>query len=191
MDIKVGDLVLIEEGIYKGEKAIVERVSDNFVKLYVYGYGDEYTLKTEYVTKLESKQCGAEEDICKDKEIVVKNASDVLARLCVCNKAYSDAFSKPECENKHYSVQEIFDLAEEGDVFLDEDGYKYIYKNGSILDYVNYEEITEYYSLGVIMKMKFYKAEYSKLKINKKDLDDIVELLRDNGYNYEIEEGIN
>lgn len=88
-----------------------------------------------------------------------------------------------------YTVDEVFEVAQEGDVFLNEDGDKYIYKNGSILDYVNYEEITEYYSLGVIMKMKFYKViEHSKLKINKKDLNNIVKLLRDNGYNYEIEE---
>ena len=147
MDIKMGDLVLIEKGIYKGEKAIVKKTLDDLVGLYICSNGDSNVfMNSKYVTKV---------------------------------------------KNKHYSVQEIFDLAEEGDVFLDEDGYKYIYKNGSIYDYVNYEEITEYYSLGAIMKMKFYKAEYSKLKINKKDLDDIVELLRDNGYNYEIEEGIN
>lgn len=86
-----------------------------------------------------------------------------------------------------YTVDEVFEVAQEGDVFLNEDGYKYIYRNGDIYDYVDNAEITEYYSLGTIMKMKFYKVEHSKLKINKKDLDDIVELLRDNGYNYEIE----
>lgn len=189
MDIKVGDLVLIEEGIYKGEKAIVERVLDNSVKLYVYDYGDKYVLKPEYVTKVESKQCGAEEDICKYEKFVVKNTLDDLIRPYVCNNAYSDAFSKPECENKQYSVQEIFDLAEEGDIFLDEYGCKYIYTDGTIYDYVNYEDITEQYYLGTIMKMKFFKViEHSRLKINKKDLDNIVELLRDNGYNYEIEE---
>ena len=190
MDIKIGDLVLIEEGIYKGEKAIVERVLDNSVKLYVYGYGDRYVLKPEYVTKVESKQCGAEEDICKDEKFVVKNTLDDLIRPYVCNNAYSDAFSKPECENKQYSVQEIFDLAQEGDIFLDENGFnKFIYKNGSIYDYVDDDDITEYYYLGAIMKMKFFKiVECSKVKINKRDLNDIVKLLRDNGYDYEIEE---
>ena len=90
-----------------------------------------------------------------------------------------------------YTVDEVFEVAQEGDVFQDEDGYKYIYKNGSINDYVNNDEITEYYSLGIIMKMKFYKViEHSKLKINKKDLNNIVKLLRDNGYYYyyEVEE---
>ena len=89
-----------------------------------------------------------------------------------------------------YTVDEVFEVAQEGDVFQDEDGYKYIYKNGSIYDYVNNDEITEYYSLGIIMKMKFYKViEHSKLKINKKDLNNIVKLLRDNGYYYyEVEE---
>ena len=147
MDIKVGDLVLIEEGIYKGEKARVEKVLDDLVRLCVCGNGDDsntFFMKPEYVTKV---------------------------------------------KNKYYSVQEIFDLAEEGDIFQDEDGYKYVYKNGSISDYENDDDITEYYSLGTIMKMKFFKViECSKLKINKKDLDNIVKLLKDNGYNYEIEE---
>ena len=147
MGIKVGDLVLIEEGIYKGEKARVIKVLGDLVRLCVCGNGDDsntFFMKPEYVTKV---------------------------------------------KNKYYSVQEIFDLAEEGDVFLDEDGYKYVYKNGTIYNYVNNDEITEYYYLGTIMKMKFFKViEHSRLKINKKDLDNIVELLRDNGYNYEIEE---
>ena len=147
MDIKVGDLVLIKEGIYKGEEAIVIKVLGDLVRLCVCGNGDDsntFFMKPEYVTKV---------------------------------------------KNKYYSVQEIFDLAEEGDVFLDEDEYKYVYKNGTIYNYVNNDEITEYYYLGTIMKMKFFKViEHSRLKINKKDLDNIVELLRDNGYNYEIEE---
>ena len=145
MDIKIGDLVLIEEGIYKGEKAIVKKTLDDLVGLYVCSNGDSNVfINSKYVTKV---------------------------------------------ENKQYSVQEIFDLAEEGDIFLDEDGCKYIYTDGTIYDYVNYEDITEQYYLGTIMKMKFFKViEHSRLKINKKDLDNIVELLRDNGYNYEIEE---
>ena len=147
MDIKVGDLVLIEEGIYKGEKARVEKTLDDLVGLYVCSNGDSNVfINSKYVTKMESKQ---------------------------------------------YSVQEIFDKAEEGDMFLDENWYnKFIYKNGSIYDYVDDDDITEYYSLGAIMKMKFFKIveHHSRLKINKKDLDNIVEFLRDNGYNYEIEE---
>ena len=145
MGIKVGDLVLIEEGIYKGEKAIVKKTLDDLVGLYVCSNGDSNVfINSKYVTKV---------------------------------------------ENKQYSVQEIFDLAQEGDIFLDEDGCKYIYTDGTIYDYVNYEDITEQYYLGTIMKMKFFKViEHSRLKINKKDLDNIVELLRDNGYNYEIEE---
>ena len=145
MDIKIGDLVLIEEGIYKGEKAIVKKTLDDLVGLYVCSNGDDNVfMNSKYVTKV---------------------------------------------ENKQYSVQEIFDLAQEGDIFLDEDGCKYIYIDGTIYDYVNYEDITEQYYLGTIMKMKFFKIiEHSRLKINKKDLDNIVELLRDNGYNYEIEE---
>lgn len=145
MDIKVGDLVLIEEGIYKGEKAIVKKVLDDLVRLYVCSNGDRNVyINPKCVTKVESK---------------------------------------------YYSVQEIFDLAEEGDVFQDEDGYKFIYKNGSIYDYVDDDDITEYYYLGAIMKKKFVKVvEHSKLKINKRDLSNIVELLKDNGYYYEIEE---
>ena len=148
MGIKVGDLVLIEEGIYKGEKAIVKKVLGDLGRLCVCSNGDSNTffMEPKYVTKV---------------------------------------------ENKQYSVQEIFDLAEEGDMFLDENWYnKFIYKNGSIYDYVDDDDITEYYSLGAIMKMKFFKIveHHSRLKINKKDLDNIVELLRDNGYNYEIEE---
>ena len=146
MDIKVGDLVLIEEGIYKGEKARVKKaVDDNLLRLYVCSNGDSNVfIKPEHVTKVKSK---------------------------------------------YYSVQEIFDSAQEGDIFQDEDGYKYIYKDGSISDYENDDDITEYYSLGTIMKMKFFKViEYSKLKINKRDLNDIVKLLRDNGYDYEVEE---
>ena len=146
MDIKVGDLVLIEEGIYKGEKAIVIKVLDDLVRLRICSNGDSivFFMKPEYVTKI---------------------------------------------KNKYYSVQEIFDSAEEGDIFLDEDGYKFIYKDGSIYDYVDDDDITDYYSLGTIMKKKFLKViEHSKLKINKKDLDNIVKLLKDNGYNYEIEE---
>ena len=145
MDIKKGDLVLIEEGIYKGEKARVEKVLDDLVGLYVCSNGDSNVfINSKYVTKV---------------------------------------------ENKYYSVQEIFDLAEEGDIFQDEDGYKYVYKNSSIYDYADDDDITEYYSLGTIMKMKFFKViECSKLKINKKDLNNIVKLLKDNGYNYEIEE---
>ena len=141
MDIKVGDLVLIKEGIYKGEEAIVIKVLGDLVRLCVCGNGDDsntFFMKPEYVTKV---------------------------------------------KNKYYSVQEIFDLAEEGDIFQDEDGYKYVYKNGTIYNYVNNDEITEYYYLDTIMKMKFFKViEHSRLKINKKDLDNIVELLRDNGY---------
>ena len=92
-------------------------------------------------------------------------------------------------KNKYYSVQEIFDLAEEGDIFQDEDGYKYVYKNGSIYDYADDDDITKYYSLGTIMKMKFFKViECSKLKINKRDLNDVIKLLKDFGYDYEIEE---
>ena len=145
MDIKIGDLVLIEEGIYKGEKAIVKKTLDDLVGLYVCSNGDSNVfINSKYVTKV---------------------------------------------ENKQYSVQEIFDLAEEGDIFLDEDGCKYIYKNGTIYNYVNNDEITEYYYLGTIMKMKFFKViEHSKLKISKKDLNDIIKLLKDNGYDYEIEE---
>ena len=147
MDIKVGDLVLIKEGIYKGEEAIVIKVLGDLVRLCVCGNGDDsntFFMKPEYVTKV---------------------------------------------KNKYYSVQEIFDLAEEGDVFLDEDEYKYVYKNGTIYNYVNNDEITEYYYLGTIMKMKFFKViEHSKLKISKKDLNDIIKLLKDNGYDYEIEE---
>ena len=147
MDIKIGDLVLIEEGIYKGEKAIV------------------------------------------------KNVLDDLVRLCICSNSDKDVYVKPEHLTKmeQYSVQEIFDLAEEGDVFLDEDGYKYIYKYGSICDYVNNDDITEYCCLGTIMKMKFFKViEYSNLKINKKDLNNILKLLKDNGYYYyEVEEELN
>ena len=147
MDIKIGDLVLIKEGIYKGEKATVKKVLDDLLGLYVCSNNgdDNVFMNSKYVTKV---------------------------------------------ENKQYGVQEIFDKAEEGDIFLDEDGYnKFIYKNGSIYDYVNNDEITEYYYLGTIMKMKFVKiVEQSKLKINKKDLNDIVKLLKDNGYNYEIEE---
>ena len=146
MDIKVGDLVRIEEGIYKGEKATVERVLDDSIKLCFCGNGnrDVFFMKPKYVTKVQSKQ---------------------------------------------YSVQEIFDLTEEGDIFLDEDGCKYIYTDGTIYDYVNYEDITEQYHLCTIMKMKFFKViEHSRLKIDKKDLNNIVELLKDNGYNYEVEE---
>ena len=147
MDIKIGDLVLIEEGIYKGEKARVIKVLGDLVRFCVCGNGDDsntFFMKPEYVTKV---------------------------------------------KNKYYSVQEIFDLAEEGDVFLDEDEYKYVYKNGTIYNYVNNDEITEYYYLGTIMKMKFFKViEHSKLKISKKDLNDIIKLLKDNGYDYEIEE---
>ena len=146
MDIKVEDLVRIEEGIYKGEKATVENILDNS-----------------------------------------------MLRLCVCSNNDNSVFVKPEyvtkVKIKHYGVQEIFDLAEEGDVFQDEDGYKYIYKNGSIDNYESDDDITDYYSLGTIMKMKFYKViEHSKLKINKKDLNDIIKLLKDNGYYYKIEE---
>ena len=114
--------------------------------------------------------------------------------LYVCSNGDSNVFINSKyvtkVENKQYSVQEIFDLTEEGDIFLDEDGCKYIYTDGTIYDYVNYEDITEQYYLGTIMKMKFFKIveHHSRLKINKKDLDNIVELLRDNGYNYEIEE---
>ena len=146
MDIKIGDLVLIEKGIYKGEKARVKKVLDDLLGLYICSNGDNNVfMNSKYVTKV---------------------------------------------ENKQYSVQEIFDLAEEGDIFQDEYGFnKFIYKNGSIYDYVDDEDITEYYSLGAIMKMKFFKiVERSKLKINKKDLNNIVKLLKDNGYNYEIEE---
>ena len=145
MYIKIGDLVLIEEGIYKGEKAIVKKTLDDLVGLYVCSNGDDNVfMNSKYVTKV---------------------------------------------ENKQYGVQEIFDKAEEGDIFLDEDGCKYIYTDGTIYDYVNYEDITEHYYLGTIMKMKFFKViEHSRLKINKKDLDNIVELLKDNGYDYEIEE---
>ena len=149
MDIKIGDLVLIEEGVYKGEKAIVKKVlDDSMLRLYVCSNNDgDVFVKSEYVTKVKKKQ---------------------------------------------YSVQEIFDLAEEGDIFIDEYGYKYIYINDTILDYESEDYITEYCTLGTIMKKKFFKVvEYSKVKINKRDLNDIVELLRDNGYNYEIEEGIN
>ena len=144
MDIKIGDLVLIEEGIYNGEKAIVKKTLDDLVGLYVCSNGDSNVfINSKYVTKV---------------------------------------------ENKQYSVQEIFDLAKEGDIFLDEYN-KFIYKNGSIYDYVDDDDITEYYTLGTIMKMKFFKViEHSRLKINKKDLNDIVKLLKDNGYNYEIEE---
>ena len=145
MDIKVGDLVLIEEGIYKGEKAIVKKTLDDLVGLYVCSNGDSNVfINSKYVTKV---------------------------------------------ENKQYSVQEIFDLAEEGDIFLDEYGYKYIYADGSINDYETGDDITNYFSLGIIMKKKFFKVvEHSKLKINKKDLDNIVKLLKDNGYYYKIEE---
>ena len=145
MDIKVGDLVIIKEGIYKGEKAIVKKTLDDLVGLYVCSNGDSNVfINSKYVTKV---------------------------------------------ENKQYSVQEIFDLAEEGDIFQDEDGYKYIYADGSINDYETGDDITNYFSLGIIMKKKFYKViEHSKLKINKKDLDNIIKLLKDNGYNYKIEE---
>ena len=145
MDIKIGDLVLIEEGIYKGEKARVEKTLDDLVGLYVCSNGDSNVfINSKYVTKV---------------------------------------------ENKQYSVQEIFDLAEEGYIFQDEDGYKYVYKNGSISDYENDDDITKYYSLGTIMKMKFFKViECSKLKINKRDLNDVIKLLKDFGYDYEIEE---
>ena len=146
MDIKIGDLVLIEEGVYKGEKAIVKKVlDDSMLRLYVCSNNDgDVFVKSEYVTKVKKKQ---------------------------------------------YSVQEIFDLAEEGDIFIDEYGYKYIYINDTILDYESEDYITEYYTLGTIMKKKFFKVvEYSKVKINKRDLNDVIKLLKDNGYNYEIEE---
>ena len=145
MDIKVGDLVIIKEGIYKGEKAIVKKTLDDLVGLYVCSNGDSNVfINSKYVTKV---------------------------------------------ENKQYSVQEIFDLAEEGDIFQDEDGYKYIYADGSINDYETGDDITNYFSLGIIMKKKFFKVvEHSKLKINKKDLDNIIKLLKDNGYYYKIEE---
>ena len=147
MDIKIGDLVLIKECIYKGEKATVKKVLDDLLGLYVCSNNgdDNVFMNSKYVTKV---------------------------------------------ENKQYGVQEIFDKAEEGDIFLDEDGYnKFIYKNSSIYDYVNNDEITEYYYLGTIMKMKFVKViEHCRLKINKKDLINIIELLKDNGYDYEIEE---
>ena len=146
MDIKVGDLVLIEEGIYKGEKATVENILDNSI-----------------------------------------------LRLCVCGNNDGNVFLKSEyvtkTENSYYCVQEMFDLAKEGDIFQDEDGYKYIYADGSINDYETGDDITNYFSLGIIMKKKFFKVvEHSKLKINKKDLDNIVKLLKDNGYYYKIEE---
>ena len=146
MDIKVGDLVLIEEGIYKGEKATVENILDNSI-----------------------------------------------LRLCVCGNNDGNVFLKSEyvtkTENNYYCVQEMFDLAKEGDIFLDEYGYKYIYADGSINDYETGDDITNYFSLGIIMKKKFFKViEHSKLKINKKDLDNIVKLLKDNGYYYKIEE---
>ena len=145
MDNKIGDLVLIEEGIYKGEKAIVKMTLDDLVGLYVCSNGDSNVfINSKYVTKV---------------------------------------------ENKYYSVQEIFDLAEEGDIFQDEDGYKYVNKNSSIYDYADDDDITEYYSLGTIMKMKFFKViECSKLKINKSDFNDVIKLLKDFGYDYEIEE---
>lgn len=146
MDIKLGDLVLIEEGVYKGEKAIVKKVlDDSMLRLYVCSNNDgDVFVKSEYVTKVKKKQ---------------------------------------------YSVQEIFDLAEEGDIFIDEYGYKYIYINDTILDYESEDYITEYYTLGTIMKKKFFKVvEYSKVKINKRDLNDVIKLLKDNGYDYEIEE---
>ena len=97
--------------------------------------------------------------------------------------------SKRKSSKKSDKMQEIFDKAEEGDIFQNEDGYKYIYKDGSIYDYEDDYDIAEYYSLGIIMKMKFTKViERSKLKVNKRDLSNIVELLKDNGYYYEIEE---
>ena len=146
MDIKIGDLVRIEEGIYKGEKAIVERVLDDSIRLCFCGNGnrDVFFMNPKYVTKVQSKQ---------------------------------------------YSVQEVFDLAQEGDIFQDEYGYKYIYADGSINDYETGDDITNYFSLGVIMKKKFVEViEHSKVKINKRDLNDVIKLLKDNGYYYEIEE---
>ena len=146
MDIKIGDLVLIEEGVYKGEKAIVKRVlDDSILRLYVCSNNDSNVfVKYEYVTKV---------------------------------------------KNKYYSVQEIFDLAQEGDIFQDEYGYKYIYADGNINDYETGDDITNYFSLGVIMKKKFVEViEHSKVKINKRDLNDVIKLLKGFGYDYEIEE---
>ena len=92
-------------------------------------------------------------------------------------------------QSKQYSVQEVFDLAQEGDIFQDEYGYKYIYADGNINDYETGDDITNYFSLGVIMKKKFVEViEHSKVKINKRDLNDVIKLLKDNGYYYEIEE---
>ena len=96
-----------------------------------------------------------------------------------------------------YTVDEVFEVAEEGDIFeiedINEGRLRFEYRNSSLFcitdgDYF-YTFIEERYSMKDIMKMKFVKiVEYSKLKINKKDLDNIVKLLKDNGYNYEIEE---
>lgn len=123
-------------------------------------------------------------------EGVVTKTKEVFADVKIGNIYCRLMIDDLEKMDAPYTVDEVFEVAQEGDMFLDEDGHtKYIYIGGTICDCVNYEDITEYCSLGTIMTMKFYKVvEHSKLKINKKDLDNIVKLLRDNGYNYEIEE---
>ena len=57
MDIKIGDLVLIEEGIYKGEKATVKNILDtSILKLRVCSNGDNNVfVNSEYVTKVKDK----------------------------------------------------------------------------------------------------------------------------------------
>ena len=96
-----------------------------------------------------------------------------------------------------YTVDEVFEIAQVGDIFeiedINEGILRFEYRNSSLFcitdgDYF-YTFIEERYSMKDIMKMKFFKViEHSRLKINKKDLNNVIELLKDNGYNYEIEE---
>ena len=90
-----------------------------------------------------------------------------------------------------YTADEVFEIAQFGDIFeiedIDEGILRFEYNNGSLLCVTSgdnfYTFIEGIYTIKDIMKMKFTKIQlpkYVKFKIKEEDWDKVAEFLKDN-----------
>ena len=125
-------------------------------------------------------------------EGVVTKTKEVFADIKIGSIYCRLTIDNLEKINVPYTADEVFEIAQFGDIFeiedVDEGILRFEYNNGSLLCVTSgdnfYTLIEEIYTMKDIMKMKFTKIQlpkHVKFKIEENDYDKVVEILKREG----------
>ena len=125
-------------------------------------------------------------------EGVVTKTKEVFADIKIGSIYCRLTIDNLEKINAPYTADEVFEIAQFGDIFeiedVDEGILRFEYNNGSLLCVTSgdnfYTLIEEIYTMKDIMKMKFTKIQLPKyvfFKIEENDYDKVVEILKREG----------